>query len=128
MHPGLRTPVWRSMARAAFWLSVLAVTVLSLLPVSELPPIALDLWDKAQHALGFLWLALLAAAAYPSMPPWRWSAGLLLFGVGIEVAQAALGWRQGDVLDVLADAIGILLGWGLHRWLAPGIGGPKAGG
>jgi len=109
---------WQPMMRVLFWFAVLVVTVLSLLPVSELPPIASSLWDKAQHALGFLMLAVLATAAYPAMPGWRWAVGLLAFGIGIEFAQSLLGWRQGDGLDVLANGLGIAAGLGLRRWIA----------
>lgn len=96
-------PAWRA---AAFWGAVWAVLALSLTPVQNLPSVVFDVWDKAQHALGFAGLALLGAWAYPR----RWARlalGLLAFGAFIEVAQAATGWRQGDVLDWLADALGV---------------------
>ena len=36
--------------------------------------------------------------------------GLLVFGALIEVAQSSTGWRNGDLLDLLADAAGVWLG------------------
>ena len=36
--------------------------------------------------------------------------GLLMYGGGIEVLQRLTGWRSGDLVDWLADGIGILLG------------------
>ncbi len=95
------------LVQVAFWGACLVVGVLSLLPVDELPPMALSIWDKAQHALGFLGLAVLGLWGYGQRRPsivW----GLLAYGALIEVAQAATGWRTGDVLDWLADATGIL--------------------
>ena len=66
--------------------------------------------DKAVHLLLF---ALLAATAR-----WRLGsatavlAGVLVYAVLSEVVQAALlAERSGDLLDVLADAVGAALGW-----------------
>lgn len=98
-----------------FWCLVAATTVLSLLPVDELPPMMINWWDKAQHALGFAALTTLGLCAY--WPRWRpLIAGLLLYGVAIELAQAATGWRTGDVLDWIADATGVM--GTLLPWLA----------
>lgn len=93
--------------RWGFWSLLLAVVVLSLLPTSYLPPQAFSLWDKAQHALGFLALGLLGQAAYPSQRIPLWLA-LLTLGGAIELAQAATGWRYGEWADWLADALGLL--------------------
>jgi len=41
--------------------------------------------------------------------------GLLLLGAVIEVAQAATGWRVGDVADWVADAVGVGLAYGFFR-------------
>ncbi len=102
-----------------FWLMLAAVTVLSLLPVDQLPAVVFDLWDKAQHALAFLALTLLGRAAFErthSSAAWALPAGLLLHGALIELAQNASGWRQGDALDWLADSVGV--GAGLGVWWA----------
>ncbi|AOW15534.1 hypothetical protein LPB72_07325 [Hydrogenophaga crassostreae] len=93
---------------AAFWFACAAVATLSLVPVSELPAVTLDVWDKAQHAAGFFFLCVLGLMAYPRHFS-RVCMGLLLFGVAIEVAQSISGWRTGDWLDWLADAVGVLL-------------------
>lgn len=100
--------------QAAFWLAFLLLTTLSLLPAGLLPPQAFSLWDKAQHALGFAALAGLCLLAYPSRP-YRVAGLMLLHGGLIELAQAATGWRYGDGLDLLADAVGIGAATGL--WL-----------
>ncbi len=36
--------------------------------------------------------------------------GLLIFGAAIEIAQSVSGWRYGDPLDWVADAVGVLAG------------------
>lgn len=83
----------------AFWLAVMPV-----------PPVAqLFSWqDKVEHALLFAGLAALAAAAWPG----RTRAiviGLLAYGAAMELAQATTAYRQGDPLDWLADAAGLLV-------------------
>lgn len=96
-------------------MSVLLAGLLCLLPVEHLPSL-FNWWDKAQHTLGFGVLTCLGWLAYPT-ERWRLPSGLLLFGAAIELAQAASGWRRGDWLDLLADAIGIfavVVAWHLH--------------
>ncbi len=92
--------------RAVFWLTVLAVLTLSLMPSSWLAQQVFNWWDKAQHALGFMTLALLGWWAYPGATARVWL-GLLFFGAAIEVLQHLSGWRFGDPLDWLADALGV---------------------
>lgn len=106
----LTSPMFR---RAAFWACLLAVVVLSLLPGERLPAV-FAWWDKAQHALGFALLTGLGLLAY-GRARWRLPAGLLLLGALIELAQGASGWRTGDWLDLLADAVGIVLALLLWR-------------
>lgn len=100
--------------QAAFWLALLVLTTLSLLPTGLLPPQAFSLWDKAQHALGFAVLTGLCLTAYPSRP-YRVAGLMLLHGGLIELAQAVTGWRYGDPLDLLADAVGIAAATGLWQ-------------
>ena len=104
------------LVQTAFWACVLGTVFLSLVPVALLPQ-AFNWWDKAQHALGFAALTVLGLLAYPKARWWLpW--GLLLLGGFIELAQAASGWRRGDWLDLLADAVGILAvmtAWRLGR-------------
>lgn len=95
--------------RLGFWLFVSAVIVLSLMPVDYLPDQVQSVWDKAQHAFGFAVLTVLGLWAYPGRARWVLP-GLLLLGALIELAQGATGWRHGDWQDVLANAIGIVLG------------------
>ncbi len=94
--------------KVAFSALVVLTTVMSLMPNEQVPS-SLVFWDKAQHTLGFAALVVLGLLAYPLAVP-RVLAGLLLFGAGIECAQALTGWRQGDWMDWLADAVGIALG------------------
>jgi len=101
----------------AFWVAVAGVGVGSLTPTPYLPPQAFDMWDKAQHALAFVLMGGLGLMAFPRRALHVF-AGLLVYGGLIELAQAATGWRVGDWLDWLADAIGagvVYLGWTLWK-------------
>ncbi|MCB2015952.1 MAG: VanZ family protein [Hydrogenophaga sp.] len=95
-----------SLFKAAFWLGCVATGALSLSPVDQLPSLVFSVWDKAQHAAGFGLLAVTGQLAYPRVRSGMVS-GLLAYGALIELAQAATGWRQGDVADWVADALGI---------------------
>jgi VanZ family protein len=95
--------------KTAFWAAMALVGVLSLAPVTELPVQVFNIWDKAQHTGGFMLLTLLGGMAYSRLRG-KVLMGLLVYGALIEVAQSATGWRNGDLLDLLADAAGVWLG------------------
>lgn len=103
----------RTLLRLGFWLSLSVLTIASLVPVQLLPQQVMSIWDKAQHALGFAWLAALGLLAYPRLV-WPLAGGLVLWGGAIELMQWGTGWRYGEWIDWLADVIGItaaLLVW-----------------
>jgi VanZ family protein len=109
-----------------FWwalgfLLVGAAVYVCLLPPDDIPrPFALS--DKVNHLLGHAALAAYFSGLVAPRSRWTIFAGLLLMGVGIEIAQNLMHvGRQSDVRDVLANccgaALGLLLGWiGLSRW------------
>ncbi len=104
--------------RWLFWLCVIAVLVLSLLPPA--PDMPTTGWDKANHAFGFALLAVLGGLAYPGRAV-HVLLGLLAYGAVIEVLQGLTSWRTAEWADLLADAIGLGLGglalhlYGAHR-------------
>jgi VanZ family protein len=94
-----------------FWLCFIALNALALSPAPYLPPLEiLNWWDKAQHAIGFGTLAVLAALAYPHVSKLRLGVLLCLQGVAIELLQHWGGYRFGDWQDALADTVGVVLG------------------
>lgn len=99
------------------WRTLLAglLTVVTWLALEPAPPEVADLgWDKLNHLCAFAALAVVAAAAFA--PRWRAvAAGLLAYGVAIELLQALTPTRSAEVADVLADAVGLALGLGLFR-------------
>ena len=99
--------------KALLWACFVALNTLALMPGPYLPPLEIfDWWDKAQHAIGFGTLAVLAVLAYPEVSKLRIGVLLILLGVLIEVLQYFGGYRFGDWQDAVADGVGVLLGLG----------------
>ncbi|MFN3859751.1 MAG: VanZ family protein [Caulobacter sp.] len=92
-----------------FVLALLVIAWLSLSPIEELP-VSVSLWDKAQHAIAYFGLALIGAWAFPDRSG-RLAVGLVAFGVGVEILQAAMALgRQGDAIDAVANTLGVAVG------------------
>ncbi|MGD8206494.1 MAG: VanZ family protein [Thiohalocapsa sp.] len=86
---------------------MLTVAYLAFAPLEQPPGFS---WDKANHVLAFVVMALFADGAYPGrrreLPRW----GLLIgYGLAIELIQSGLPYRYFSWLDLAADAAGILL-------------------
>ena len=99
-----------------FWICFVGLNALALSPAPYLPPLDIfNWWDKAQHAIGFCTLTVLAVLAYPQVSKFRVAMLLCLQGVAIEVLQYVGGYRFGDWQDAVADAVGVLLGLVLFK-------------
>ena len=103
--------------RGLFAATVVIVMVLSLSPMEpDAPSLG---WDKANHMAAFAMLALLGCRAYP-LHIGIVLAGLLIYGGLIEVLQSFTGYRRAEWADLLADALGLPLGW-FVAWLQGGM-------
>jgi VanZ family protein len=94
-------------ARLGLAVAVIAITVLALMPAQELP--VGSGWDKLDHWSAFFALSFLSNHAFPRRPFWQIAISLLAYGIGIEIAQSFTPDRNADAMDVVADAIGILI-------------------
>lgn len=111
----LATPWLKPLPRKRIWLAlwflaIIILVVVCLLPAPDLPKVGLN--DKLEHALAF---AVLSASAVQLFVRGRVLAtvaiGLLALGIGIEFAQGAFTTtRAMERADVIADAIGICAG------------------
>ena len=117
------------MNKSIFWLCFVALNALALSPAPYIPPLEIfNWWDKAQHAIAFAALAVLAILAYPEASKLRIAFLLIGQGVLIEVLQYFSGYRFGDWQDAVADGVGVLGGLvgltGLMRieWLSQLVG------
>lgn len=70
--------------------------------------------DKVEHFAVYLFLAVWFTALYPRSSYWRVVAGLVGLGLALEVLQhlMQLG-RSAEWPDMVANAAGVLLGYGL---------------
>ena len=99
-----------------FWTSFVVINILALSPAPFLPPLEIFNWcDKAQHAIAFAVLAVLAVLAYPEVSKLRIALLLIGQGVLIELLQYYWGYRFGDWQDAVADGVGVLLGLAMVR-------------
>jgi VanZ family protein len=99
--------------KGAFWVCFVVINALALSPAPYLPPLEIfSWWDKAQHAIAFGTLTVLAVLAYPGVSKFRIGFLMLALGVLIEVLQYFSGYRNGDWQDAVADGVGVLVGLG----------------
>jgi len=97
--------------KAAFWICAAAILVLALAPAApELPTTG---WDKSNHFIGFITLAVLGLQGYPKRGATLF-VGLLLFGGLIELLQSFTTYRFAEWIDWIADGIGVIAGYGLN--------------
>lgn len=121
MMPPVLKAIIRRLATASFVIGVVAVAVLSLVPLQAIP--GMDVSDKAQHLIAYLCLALAGGIAFPGRRSLLvMGLGLVLFGVSLELAQSFIPGRFASVVDAAANTLGVALGLTL-AWVA----GSRAG-
>jgi VanZ family protein len=93
------------------WLCVAAIIYLSLTPVRlELVPAKHG--DKLEHAFAYGFLMLWFCQDYQRRTQRMMLALLLIaLSVGMEILQGLMGHRSFNYSDMLANNIGVLLGW-----------------
>jgi VanZ family protein len=99
---------------ASFWIVAIAVGVLALVPANY--PLPSTGWDKANHGLAFVTMALLGAACWPNAFV-RVLIGLAIYGGAIEVAQTFTETRMGEVADWVADVAGLAIALAIRAWV-----------
>lgn len=102
-------------AKSLFWLSVIAILIVSLMPGTASKTIA-DV-DKLLHFFAFLFLSFLLWSAYKLPRPFLTSVFLLsAFGLTIELLQYFVPNRIFSLIDFAADIAGVLAGAVLYKW------------
>jgi len=97
-------PVWLTLGV----MLLAAVLTVCLIPL-KMPAATPVLNDKVLHVGTFVLLTAWFGAIAPGQSA-RVGAGLLLYGVLIEVLQSFTAYRSAELLDLLADAAGIAAG------------------
>ena len=96
-----------------FCIGIITTTILGLIPSNTVPN-AFQFWDKAQHTLAFLMLAMTGGLAFPKKSNQVFM-GLIIYGALIEIMQSTLTTtRFGDVWDWVADGVGVFIGMAVY--------------
>lgn len=112
---------WPWLWRAIGWAMLAAVIYLCAMPKPP-NPLPMEHSDKLYHAGWYAALGAWNAWMYGEQRRWLAGiAGLVLFGIAIELMQAALPWRGADPWDALANAGGVAVGSLLWFGAAGGV-------
>ena len=99
----------RKLAKSVFFIGLVAVIALSLLPQESLPETGM--WDKLNHALAYGVLAVVGGFGFKG---WRSllmvGLGLVVLGAGLELAQSVTPNRDGSIYDAVANFVGVAIG------------------
>ena len=100
----------RHLYLAVGWALVGVILWLSFTP--QPPQIEFEQSDKVGHFLAYGGLMFWFCQLYPR-PRTRlaYALGFIGMGIAIEFGQRATGYRSFEVYDMVADAIGVALGW-----------------
>ncbi|MBV2132938.1 VanZ family protein [Pseudomonas sp. MAP12] len=104
-------PVW------ALAFIICLVSVMTLALVKDSPTLIDTGWDKGNHVLAFSVLTFLGRMAYPDQR-FRLLIGLFAYGVLIENLQLLTGYRFSEYQDLVADVVGMAVGYLLAMPLA----------
>ena len=113
---------WRVLWLALGWAIAAAIVWLSLMPSP--PSLDVALSDKISHLAAYAGLMFWFCQLYASR---RARAGFALafaaLGIALEFIQGASGYRSFELLDMVANALGLVTGWGAAAlsgsgWLA----------
>ncbi|MDD5057748.1 MAG: VanZ family protein [Sideroxydans sp.] len=99
---------------ACGWLGIAGVFFLSLTPMPP-QPFTFNFADKLEHGLAYALLALWFCQIYAGKARLRLLLLLVAMGVLIEYLQRMTGYRYFEYADMLANATGVMFGWGLAQ-------------
>lgn len=103
--------------------AILLAVVLGLALMPEPGQLPINYNDKFAHAFAFMALMVWFSGVVEMRRLPMLATCLLAYGILIELLQALTATRHPELLDLGADAVGILLGWilsiaGLRHWCA----------
>ena len=106
MSPMKIADIWR----IAGWMGVAAIIALSLMPLQL--DMAVDNGDKFGHLASYGLVTLWLAQFYSELRQRIWLVvGMVALGIALEYGQRATGYRSFEVADMVADALGVAIGW-----------------
>jgi len=99
--------------KVLFWIALFSSYILAMLPQDKVPELT-PFGDKSNHFLAFAVLTILLLHAYHIRYRFTF-AWMLFYGIFIEISQLFTVNRCSELLDVLADTIGIVIGIVLYK-------------
>lgn len=96
--------------QAAGWLGIGLIVYLSLAPAP--PQFGVENEDKLSHLAAYGLATLWFAQIYTGLRQRIWLAvGVVALGIALEYAQRATGYRSFEIADMIADGLGVAIGW-----------------
>ena len=78
------------------------------------PQISVEHGDKVGHLLAYAGVMFWFSRLYlHTRTRLAYAAGFIALGIALEFVQRALGYRSFELLDMVADALGVLGGWAI---------------
>ncbi len=105
--PVIDRAAWRRLG----WLGIASLCVLCLLPPPQLMESGIPHADKFFHGAAYGLLMWWNSVANERHYRWRWALGLLLLGITLEGLQGLTPERSMSAWDVLANSVGIVIGF-----------------
>lgn len=100
------------------WILVVIVIVGSVIP--DAPLRALRVSDDIMHGSSYAVLMIWFAGLYARNRHVWIALGVLTLGVAMELVQSRLSYRTFDPADMLANAVGVSVGFALSFWFLAG--------
>ncbi len=98
-----------------FYTALSAITTLAFLPsYHALPPIV-NISDLLNHTVAFVVLFIFLTIAHPKLPFKYMLSFLITYALWIEAVQYFLPTRFASWSDVIADSLGILIGYTFYK-------------
>ena len=111
---------WQAMWLATAWLLVGVVVYLSLARLDV--DIPAEGGDKIAHVIAYAAMAFWFMQVYTGLASRVWvAAGLIALGVTLEFLQGYVGYRHLDYLDMIANTIGVVVGWAASPPRTPSV-------
>jgi VanZ family protein len=99
----------------ALWLAIgwaLVATIVWLSVTPQPPDLGIKHGDKLGHFAAYGGAMFWFCQPYARLPTrLAYAAGFIAMGIALEFVQRWLGYRTFEVADMVADSIGVLLGW-----------------
>ena len=106
---------YQAYIRGVFWFALIGSYIAAVLP-QDLAPVLGPFGDKTHHILAFFILGILLRLAYEMKYRYAFLF-LLTYGIFIEISQLFAINRSAEIMDVVADLIGTVIGITLYTYL-----------